>query len=148
MTVSSAPALGPDVLWLDAAAEVARISEWMVSAVATTLHRRGVVIAISGGVDSSVCAALAVHAFGPKKVYGLLLPERDSSGSSAERGRLVAEQLGIAHELFDIAPPWKRSVVTRSATAPSAPCFQTMQTTGSARSPSQAAPGAGSTSFA
>lgn len=104
MTVSSAPALGPDVLWLDAAAEVARISEWMVSAVATTLHRRGVVIAISGGVDSSVCAALAVHAFGPKKVYGLLLPERDSSGSSAERGRLVAEQLGIAHELFDIAP--------------------------------------------
>lgn len=96
--------LGTHVLALDSAAEVARISAWMVAAVATTLRRRGVVIAISGGVDSAVCAALAVHAFGPKKVYGLLLPERDSSGSSTERGRLVAEQFGIAHELFDIAP--------------------------------------------
>jgi NAD+ synthase len=96
--------IGPDVLALDAAAEVARIGDWMVGAVATDLHKRGVVIAISGGVDSSVCAALAVQALGPKKVYGLLLPERDSSGSSARLGRRVAEQLGIAHELFDIAP--------------------------------------------
>ncbi len=95
---------GPDVLKIEPAVEVARISEWMVEAVATALHRRGVVIAISGGVDSSVCAALAVCAFGPKKVFGLLLPERDSSGSSADRGRLVAEQLGIAYECFDIAP--------------------------------------------
>ncbi len=102
--MSAAQRLGPDVLTLDAAAEVARIGEWMLNAVGTVLHRRGVIIAISGGVDSSVCAALAVQAFGAKKVYGLLLPERDSSGSSAERGRLVAEQLGIAHELFDIAP--------------------------------------------
>jgi NAD+ synthase len=94
----------PNVLNIDPAAEVARISEWMIESVATTLHRRGVIIAISGGVDSSVCAALAVRAFGPKKVYGLLLPERDSSGSSADRGRLVAEQLGISYELFDIAP--------------------------------------------
>ena len=101
--MNSARTLGPDVLALDPLTEVARISAWMLDAVATTLHRRGVVIAISGGVDSSVCAALAVRAFGPKKVYGLL-PERDSSGSSAERGRLVAEQLGIAYELFDIAP--------------------------------------------
>ena len=102
--MKAAHALGPDVLEIDAAAEVARISQWMVESVATTLHRRGVVVAISGGVDSSVCAALAARAFGPKKVYGLLLPERDSSGSSADRGKLVAEQLGIAHELFDIAP--------------------------------------------
>ena len=102
--MKAAHALGPDVLAIDAAAEVARISQWMVESVATTLHRRGVVVAISGGVDSSVCAALAARAFGPKKVYGLLLPERDSSGSSADRGKLVAEQLGIPHELFDIAP--------------------------------------------
>jgi NAD+ synthase len=102
--VKTAHGWGPDVLKIDPAVEVARISEWMLESVATTLHRRGVVIAISGGVDSSVCAALAVRAFGPKKVYGLLLPERDSSGSSADRGRLVAEQLGISYELFDIAP--------------------------------------------
>ena len=95
---------GPGVLELDAAAEVARISAWMVGAAATVLHRRGVVIAISGGVDSAVCAALAVRAVGARKVFGLLLPERDSSGGSADRGRLVAEQLGIVYELVDIAP--------------------------------------------
>ena len=100
----AAASIGNDALSLDAAAEVARIGEWMLNAVAGVLHKRGVVIAISGGVDSSVCAALAVRALGPKKVYGLLLPERDSSSSSAEQGRLVAEQLGIAYELFDIAP--------------------------------------------
>ncbi len=101
----ASPAMfGPDVLALDAAAEVARIGDWMVGAVANDLRKRGVVIAISGGVDSSVCAALAVRALGPGKVYGLLLPERDSSGSSARLGRRVAEQLGIEHTLFDIAP--------------------------------------------
>jgi NAD+ synthase len=96
--------LGPDVLALDAEAETARICAWMVETVASNLHRRGVIIAISGGVDSSVCAALAARAFGPKKVYGLLLPERDSSSSSADRGSIVATQLGLAHELIDIAP--------------------------------------------
>lgn len=94
--------LGPDALALDA--EVSRICDWMVEAVATTLRRRGVIIAISGGVDSSVCAALAARAFGKEKIHGLLLPERDLSSSSAERGRLVAEGLSIPYELFDIAP--------------------------------------------
>jgi len=102
--MSTSTRLGPEVLALDAEAETARICTWMVETVANTLHRRGVIIAISGGVDSSVCAALAARAFGPKKVYGLLLPERDSSNSSADRGSIVAKQLGLAHELIDIAP--------------------------------------------
>jgi len=95
---------GAQDLALDAAAEVARIGAWIVDTLATTLKRRGLVVAISGGVDSAVCAALAVRAVGAAKVYGLLLPERDSSSESSVRGRHVAEQLGIAHELFDIAP--------------------------------------------
>ena len=95
---------GPDVLALDCEAEVQRICAWMVDTVAAGLHKRGVIIAISGGVDSSVCAALAVRAFGAAKVYGLLLPERDSSSSSADRGGDVAVHLGIEHELIDIAP--------------------------------------------
>ncbi len=96
--------LGPHVLALDAQAEVGRIADWMIEVVATQLRRRGVIIALSGGVDSSVCGALAVRAFGPKKVYGLLLPEHDSNANSAENGRRVAEHLGISYELFDIAP--------------------------------------------
>jgi len=59
---------------------------------------------MSGGIDSSVCAALSVRALGADRVYGLLLPEQDSSGGSVTRGRLLAEHLGIRYELFDIAP--------------------------------------------
>jgi len=96
--------LSPDALRLDELAEAERISAWMRDALSRRLHRRGLVVAISGGIDSSVCAALAVRAVGPAKVYGLLMPERDSSGFSSERGALLAQHLGIAHEVMDIAP--------------------------------------------
>jgi len=95
---------GLDVLNLDATAEVERICAWMVQAVAGTLRRRGVVIAMSGGVDSSVCAALAVRAFGAAKVQGLLLPEQDSKRVSTDLGRKVAELLGVRYEIQDISP--------------------------------------------
>jgi NAD+ synthase len=95
--------LGPQVLAFDEAAEVERICRWMLEAVAGQ-RRRGVVVAISGGVDSGVCAALAARAFGPNKVYGLLLPEQDSSSSSEDRGRDVAEHLGLPYELVNITP--------------------------------------------
>ena len=100
----NAPALSPAVLRLDCIAEADRIAAWMRECLAQRLHRRGFVIAISGGIDSSVCAALAVRAVGANKVYGLLMPERDSSGFSTERGRLLAQHLGLTHEVFDIAP--------------------------------------------
>ena len=95
---------GPPELALDWHAEADRIARWMVESLARRLHRRGFVVAISGGIDSSVCAALAVRAVGPDKVFGLLMPERDSSGFSTERGLALAHHLGIAHEVFDIAP--------------------------------------------
>ncbi|MFU8790018.1 MAG: NAD(+) synthase [Methylobacter sp.] len=91
-------------LRLDEAAEVAKIAERLREFLRSHLHRRGLIIAISGGVDSAVCAALAVQAVGSERVFGLLLPERDSASESAIRGHMVAGQLGIAHELFDIAP--------------------------------------------
>ncbi|MFO1217385.1 MAG: NAD(+) synthase [Burkholderiaceae bacterium] len=96
--------LNPGVLTLDLAAESNRIASWITETLSSKLHRRGLVVAISGGIDSSTCAALAVHALGPKKVFGLLLPETDSSGTSLQRGRMLAEHLGIAYEVNDIAP--------------------------------------------
>ncbi len=101
--MSAAP-LGPQSLHLDCAAELARISEWIPRVLTQKLRRRGLVVAISGGIDSSVCAALSVRAVGADKVFGLLLPERDSSGFSSERGRLLAEHLGIRYQVHDIAP--------------------------------------------
>ncbi len=92
-----------DALRLDCAAEAQRIAGWMLQAVGTTLRRRGVIIAMSGGVDSSVCAALAVQAFGRERVQGLLLPDRESSSSSGSLGAKVADQLGITYHSESIA---------------------------------------------
>ncbi len=96
--------LHPDIFALNCEAEADRIAERMIEIVGNQLRKRGVIIAISGGVDSSVCAALAVRAFGASKVYGLMLPERDSSSNSLTRGKLITDQFGIAHAVEDIAP--------------------------------------------
>ena len=96
--------LHPNVLVIDCEAEAARIAQRMVEIVGSQLRRRGVIIAISGGVDSAVCAALAVRAFGASKVYGLMLPETDSSSNSLRRGKMVAEQFAIPFSVEDIAP--------------------------------------------
>lgn len=69
---------------------------------AKDVSRRGFVVAMSGGIDSSVSSALCVKALGPERVYGMMLPERDSSGFSTARGRQLAEHLGIKYEVFDI----------------------------------------------
>ena len=90
-------------LQLDEAAEVSKIAKQLRLSLRSNLHKRGYVIALSGGVDSSVCAALAVKAVGPQKVYALLLPEKDSSGESLRLGKMIADQLGIKYEQFDIA---------------------------------------------
>ena len=61
------------------------------------LQRRGAVIGISGGIDSSVCMALSAKAFGPKKVTAIMLPEQDSSDDS----RLLAEELATKFDVTD-----------------------------------------------
>ena len=102
----SSPLVGisDNVLELDYEHEAERIAQWIPDVLANRLRKRGVVVAISGGIDSSVCAGLAVKALGSRRVFGLLLPERDSSGSSSTTGRELAEHLGIAYDTQDIAP--------------------------------------------
>ncbi len=89
---------------IDCAAVVERIERTMRKQVGRELHRRGAVVAVSGGVDSSVCAALAARALGPQRVAGLLLPERDSSPESTALGKLLCETFDVAYEIEDIAP--------------------------------------------
>ncbi len=96
--------LGYDVLEIDLAAEADRIGRRLRESLSRELSRRGLVVAMSGGIDSSVCAALAVRAVGKDRVFGLLLPEQDSSSGSGTRGRLLADHLGIDCERVDIAP--------------------------------------------
>lgn len=92
------------LLDFDRDAEINRITSKIRELMRLHLKRRGLVVAMSGGIDSSVCAALAVRALGPDKVFGLLMPERDSSSDSSIKGRLLAEHLGIRHTVEDIAP--------------------------------------------
>ena len=93
-----------DVLRLDAAAETARIQATIREQVLGRLRKRGAVVGMSGGIDSSVVAALCVAALGPDRVFGLFMPERDSSGESLRLGRTLAAQLGIQAVVEDVAP--------------------------------------------
>lgn len=68
------------------------------------LRRRGLVVGLSGGIDSSVVAALAARALGKDKVLALFMPERDSSGDSLRLGRLMADSIGVASVVHDIEP--------------------------------------------
>ncbi len=63
-----------------------------------------VVVGLSGGVDSSLSAALAVRALGSEHVFGVMLPYKTSSASSYEDALLLANQLQIKHERIDITP--------------------------------------------
>jgi NAD+ synthase len=79
----------------DPAAECERIATHLRHDVSVRLHRNGAVVGISGGIDSSVTLALAVKAFGNKKVLGLILPEKDSSADSALLATELAEKFGV-----------------------------------------------------
>ncbi len=68
------------------------------------LRRRGIVVGLSGGIDSSVVTCLCVRALGPERVFVLLMPERDSSPESLALGRLLTAQLGTQMIVEDIAP--------------------------------------------
>jgi NAD+ synthase len=91
-------------LEIDPSTVVAQIADVLRTQLASTLKRRGLVVGMSGGVDSSVCAALAVEAVGPRRVFGLFMPERESDPESLRIARSFAEQLGIEHATEDIAP--------------------------------------------
>ena len=84
---------GPHVLAVDAPAEACRIARALEAQVLARLKRRGLVVAVSGGIDSAVVVALASLALGGARVIALLLPERDSSPESLELGRAMANRL-------------------------------------------------------
>ena len=92
-----------DVLKLDASAEVDRITGILREQVLGQLRRRGAVVGISGGIDSSVVAALCTRAFGKEKVLGLFMPEHHSSDDALMLGRMLTEHFGIEAIVENIA---------------------------------------------
>lgn len=93
-----------ETLSIDPAAETQRIGDFLRRTLSGELHRRGVVLGLSGGIDSSVTAALAVRALGRERVYGLLMPDRESSPDTLALSTLVADALGVERALEDITP--------------------------------------------
>jgi NAD+ synthase len=89
------PPFSAEVLRLDCVREVEKITEVLRRALRDQFKRRGLVIAMSGGVDSSVVAALSVAAVGAERVFGLLMPERDSSDETRRLSRQLVKHLGI-----------------------------------------------------
>ncbi len=96
--------MNADVLKIDPGLVAGQIATVIRDQVFHQLRRRGVVVGLSGGVDSSVVAALCTRALGADCVLGLLMPEQDSDPESLSLGRLVAGRLGIEALVEDIAP--------------------------------------------
>jgi NAD+ synthase len=94
----------PDVLQIDAAQVADRIETRIRESIFENLKRKGAVLGLSGGIDSSVAAALCVRALGRDRVLGLLMPEADSDDDTARLARLLAESLGIRTVTEDITP--------------------------------------------
>ncbi|HEX6708348.1 MAG TPA: NAD(+) synthase [Albitalea sp.] len=91
------------MLRLDCAAEADRIGDTLRKQL-REIRRKGVVLGLSGGIDSSVTAALAVRALGPERVFGICMPEADSDPESLALGRQLADHFGIRTVVEDIAP--------------------------------------------
>jgi len=100
--VTLAPNVSPDLLRVNAEQVTEEITAFIKATVDGRMRKRGVVLGLSGGVDSTVCAALCARALGPERVLGLLMPERESSDETFELGRLAGDSAGITTIVEDI----------------------------------------------
>ena len=96
-------ALSLESLRLDAERATHEITEGLKAVVLGVMRRRGAVVALSGGIDSSVCIGLCAAAFGPDRVLALLMPEAESAGETLELSRLVADHYGVETVVEDIS---------------------------------------------
>lgn len=91
-------------LRLDSQVEINHQKEQLQEIIFHKLKRRGAVIALSGGIDSSVVGSLLVEALGKNKVFGLSLPEKEAKDETRNLSDVIIEHLGIHSETVDISP--------------------------------------------
>ncbi|WP_224981927.1 NAD(+) synthase [Geomonas agri] len=89
---------------IDCECEAQRITAGIRTILRDTLKRRGLLVALSGGIDSSVTAALAVRAIGRDRVYGLEMPELHSAQETPQLSAALIRHLGIGSQRIDISP--------------------------------------------
>ena len=95
-------AFSVEALELDCSRETDESIRVLREVVLKRFKKRGVVVALSGGIDSSVVGALCVRAFGKERVLGLLMPEKDSASDTLRLSRLIADHLEIQTVCEDI----------------------------------------------
>ncbi len=92
-----------DVLNIDPEKEVDKICAQIRKLLSGQLKRRGLVVGLSGGIDSSVTAALSVKALGPERVLALLMPEHHSDEETIKLSTMVADHFGVEKIHEDIS---------------------------------------------
>jgi len=96
--------LSPEILNFDLSEVESRIEGFIKDYVAKA-KAKGIVLGMSGGIDSSTVAALSAKAIGGEKVFGLLLPENETRQTSdIEHAKLVASKFKIKTMTIDITP--------------------------------------------
>ena len=93
-----------DILKIDPAKEVEKLSGFLIDQVNNVYRRKGIIVGLSGGIDSACMVSLAVHAIGKEKVFGLVLPEKESNPVSSQYAVKHVQTLGIEFREVDISP--------------------------------------------
>jgi len=105
MSPKTKEAFSKDILKIrDIESLVNHLSELLIEEIFRKYKRRGAVIGISGGIDSSVTMALAVKAIGAEKVFGVMMPEKDSSPDSENMADKLAKKFGVEAVVENIRP--------------------------------------------
>ena len=93
-----------DVLKIDPVQHLEKLTKFIVDQMNAVFRRKGIIVGLSGGIDSACIAAVAVHAIGKEKVIGLVLPESESNTISSEYAIKHAQILDIEHRQINITP--------------------------------------------
>jgi NAD+ synthase len=91
-----------DSINIDPVTEVEEITSRLKESVAKKLKKRGSIVGISGGIDSSVVLALCAKAFGPERVLGVMMPESDSNPDSLELAKNLSDKFNTKYVVEDM----------------------------------------------
>ena len=94
----------PNTLRIDADQSVKSICTSIRHSLAKDLKRRGALVGLSGGIDSTVTLGLCVTALGPERVFAVLMPESDVDEDCEHLGELAARHFGVDYTTENITP--------------------------------------------